>query len=63
MAVVDSILERGTAADVWELLTALRQDPHGRAAAAALAAASGSTVYGYPALIRACVEKWRRDRA
>jgi hypothetical protein len=59
-AVVDSILERGGASDVWALLDELRRDPHGEAARAAEAAIATSEVYGYPQLIEACLEKWRR---
>jgi hypothetical protein len=60
IAVVDSILERGGASDVWALLHELRRDPFGEAARVAEQAAATSTVYGYPQLIVACLEKWRR---
>lgn len=60
VAVVDSILERGGASDVWALLDELRRDPFGEAARAAEAAIEHSDVYGYPRLIAACLEKWRR---
>jgi hypothetical protein len=60
IAVVDSILERGGASDVRALLDELQRDPFGEAARAAEAAAANSAVYGYPQLIVACLEKWRR---
>ena len=47
-ATVASILERGGASDLHALFTALRRDPHGAAATAALRAAEASEVYGYP---------------
>lgn len=62
VAAVDSILERGGARDVVALLRELRRDPCGPAAEAALTAAEHSDVYGYPALIKACLEEWRRAR-
>jgi hypothetical protein len=58
-AAVASILERGGASDLRALFTALRRDPHGAAATAALRAAAASEVYGYPELLRACLEAWR----
>ncbi|MSP15942.1 MAG: hypothetical protein EXR73_04910 [Myxococcales bacterium] len=60
VAVVESILERGGASDVWALLDELRRDPAGEPARAAESAIANSTVYGYPQLIAACLEKWRR---
>lgn len=60
IAIVDSILERGGASDVRTLLAELQRDPFGPAAVAAEAAAARSSVYGYPQLIAACLEKWRR---
>ena len=60
-AVIDSILERGGASDIIALLTALRHEPRGAAAMAALATAERWDVYGYPNLIRACLEKWRNE--
>lgn len=62
VAAVHSVLERGGASDLWALLGALRADPHGAAAVAAERAARSSEVYGYPALILACLERWRRER-
>jgi hypothetical protein len=61
-AAVASILERGNAADLRALLAELKRDPHGAAAACALRAAEASDVYGYPELLRACLEEWRRPR-
>jgi hypothetical protein len=60
-AAVASILERGNASDLRALLAALRREPDG--AAAALRAAAASEVYGYPELLRACLEAWRRPKA
>lgn len=57
-AAVASILERGGASDLYALFTALRHDPNGAAAKAALRAAEASDVYGYPELLRACLEAW-----
>ncbi len=62
VAVVDSVLERGGAADVTALLRELRRDPFGAAARAAEEAAAHSEVYGYPNLILACLEEWRRGQ-
>jgi hypothetical protein len=62
-ATVASILERGGAADVRDLLAELKRDPDGETAAAALRAAAASEVYGYPELIRACLEAWRSRKA
>ena len=61
-AAVASILERGGASDLHALFTVLRHDPHGAAATAALRAAQASEVYGYPELLRACLEAWRNPR-
>ena len=58
-AAVASILERGGASDLRALFSALRRDPYGAAATAALRAAEASEVYGYPELLRACLEAWR----
>jgi hypothetical protein len=58
-AAVASIIERGEAKDLRALFAALRCDPHGMAAMAALRAAATSEVYGYPELLRACLEVWR----
>jgi hypothetical protein len=63
VATIDSVLERGGASDVVGLLAELHRDPFGPAAAAALEAVSHSTVYGYPALIGACLERWRGERS
>jgi hypothetical protein len=61
IATIDSVLERGGASEILELLRELRRDPWGAAATAALAAAEHSQVYGYPELIRACLERWRYE--
>jgi len=61
-ATVASILERGGASDLHALFSALRRDPHGAAATAALRAAEASEVYGYPELLRACLEAWRNPK-
>jgi hypothetical protein len=61
-AAVASILERGRAADLRALFAALRRDPHGPAADAALRATAASEVYGYPELVRACLRAWRKPR-
>ena len=60
-AAIASILERGGASDVIALMRVLRADPAGETADAALRAAAASEVYGYPELIRLCVEKWRKS--
>lgn len=60
VAAVASVLERGDALDVLELLRALAREPHGPAAEAALRAAAASDVYGYPELLRACLKRWRQ---
>lgn len=62
-AAVASILERGCASDLRHLLSLLKREPHGAAAAAALRAAAASDVYGYPELLRACLETWRKQKA
>jgi hypothetical protein len=62
-AAVSSILERGGASDVLALLCALRDDPHGDIAETALRAAQASEVYGYPELIRMCLQAWRKQTA
>jgi len=59
---IASILERGGARSVIALLRELRVDPNGPIADAALLAAQHSDVYGYPELIRACLEEWRHAR-
>ena len=61
-AAVASILERGGACDLHALFSALRRDPHAAAATAALRAAEASEVYGYPELLRACLEAWRNPK-
>jgi hypothetical protein len=60
-AAVASILERGGASDLRALFSALKRDPHGAAASAALRAAEASEVYGYPELLRACLQAWRNS--
>jgi hypothetical protein len=62
IAAVHSIMERGGASDVWRLLAAVRAEPFGPTAEAAEKAARRSDVYGYPALILACLELWRGTR-
>lgn len=62
-AAIASILERGGASDILALMRALRADPDGEAAEAALRAADASEVYGYPELIRACLQEWRKTKA
>jgi hypothetical protein len=62
-AAVASILERGGASDLRALFAALRREPDGAAAAAALRAAEASDVYGYPELLRACLLAWRKAKA
>jgi hypothetical protein len=62
-AAVASILERGSASDLRALFSDLKRDPHGAAAAAALRAAEASEVYGYPELLRACLQAWRNPQA
>jgi hypothetical protein len=62
-AAIASILERGGASDILSLMRALRADPDGEVAAAALRAADASEVYGYPELIRACLRQWRKAKA
>ena len=61
IAAIHSLLERGTDSAVLRLLAEIRQDPFSEAAENALAAAGTSAVYGHPALIRACIEKWRAE--
>lgn len=60
VAAVASVLERGGASDVLDLLRALSREPHGPIAEAALRAAAASSVYGYPELLRACLNQWRQ---
>jgi hypothetical protein len=62
-AAVASIIERGGATDLRVLFAALKRDPHGLAATAALRAAAASEVYGYPELLRACLEVWRNPNS
>jgi hypothetical protein len=61
VATIHSILERGRDADILRLMEDLRRDPFSEAADNALAAARDSQVYGYPAMIEACVRAWRRN--
>ncbi len=61
VAAVHSVLERGGASDLLDLLRAIRQDPFGDAAEAAIKAASRSDVYGYSAVLLAYVEAWRAE--
>lgn len=62
-AAIASILERGGASDILALMRALRADPYGETADAALRAVDASEVYGYPELIRACLREWRKAKA
>jgi hypothetical protein len=62
VAMAASILERGDAPDVRELLRRLRADPYGPDARAAEIAAENVDVQGLPALVRVCLERWRRER-
>jgi hypothetical protein len=59
VATILSVLERGTSRDVIALLADLQADPFSALADDALAACDQSDVYGYPALIRLCVRRWR----
>lgn len=61
VAAVHSILERGGASDIYRLLAELRRDPHGTAASAVERAVATSKVYGYPALLRLCLERFRSE--
>ena len=62
VATISSILERGDARDVIELLRTLRRDPSGPVAKLAKIACRNSDVYGYPALFRACLEEWSGEQ-
>lgn len=61
VAAVHSVLERGGASDIYALFAALRAAPFGPAAQAAERAARSSEVYGYPALLMACLRQWRAE--
>jgi hypothetical protein len=61
-AAVASILERGWASDLRTLFSALKRDPRGAVAAAALRAAEASEVYSYPELLRVCLQAWRNPQ-
>lgn len=63
VAAIHSIIERGGASDVMDLLRAIHDDPNGETADAALKAARSSRVYGYPALLVACITAWREELA
>jgi hypothetical protein len=63
IAAIHSLLERGTDRAIVALLAEIREDPFSTAAENALAAAETSTVYGYPALIRISIAKWRDEFA
>jgi len=63
VATVLSVLERGSSQDVIALLAALRAAPWSALAEDALAACAQSDVYGYPALIRLCLDQWRKGDA
>ncbi len=63
VAAVHSILERGGASDIYRLLAVLRRDPNGGPASAVERAIATSDVYGYPALLRLCLERFRRENA
>ncbi len=62
IAVVESILERGSDAEIIDLLKTLRRDPHGEAAEAVRKAIPHLRVYGYPALLRRALNYWRHER-
>ena len=62
IAAVASILERGGASDLRALFSALKRDPNGPLASAAWRAAEASVVYGYPELVRACLQAWRNPQ-
>ncbi|MEW6667559.1 MAG: hypothetical protein AB1512_20320 [Thermodesulfobacteriota bacterium] len=59
IAGVESILERGSDADIISLLKVVRKDPYGPAAEAVLKAIPHLTVYGYPALFKRAIKEWR----
>lgn len=56
VAVIESIWERGTEADVRALLREVRSAPRGPAADAVRRAIPRSRVYGYPALFKLLLE-------
>jgi hypothetical protein len=62
VAVVESLWERGADRDVIALLRILRKEPFGAAAQAVQKALPHSKVYGYPALFRIALERWRARR-
>lgn len=62
IAIVESILERGSDGDIINLLKILRRDPHGGAAEAVRKSIPHLRVYGYPALLRSALEHWRIER-
>jgi hypothetical protein len=59
VAVVESLWERGADRDVIALLRILRKEPFGAAAQAVQKALPHSKVYGYTALFRIALERWR----
>lgn len=59
---VESILERGSDRDIVALLKAVRKDPFGRAAEVVLRAIPHMNVYGYPALFRTAIARWRAEK-
>lgn len=62
VAGVESILERGSDADIIGLLKTVFKDPYGAAAQAILRAAPHLRVYGYPALFKTAIMEWRVER-
>ena len=62
LTAVSSILERGSDRDVIDLLRTVRREPFGRAAEAVLRSVPHLNVYGYPALFRTAIARWRAEK-
>lgn len=61
VAAIESILERGTDAEVMALMRRLKDEPHSQSADNALIAAENTNVYGISTMIKECIQRWRES--
>lgn len=59
VAAAESILQRGKDADVVAMMHRLRREPFSQSADNALVAAENVEVYGFSAMVKTCLQRWR----
>lgn len=59
---VESVFERGSDAEVWALLKAVRREPSGDAARATLQAVQNNRYYGWSSALPRLIHKWQKEQ-